>query len=88
MHDLLQFWNVVESIATFTVISVFEALGLLVGGESSRVDAIISIEVVILSRLEAHHTKLYESLCRTSAADPSSRLAQELPVTANIKKAM
>lgn len=36
MHNLLQFWNVIESIATFTmVISVFELLfGSLVGDES------------------------------------------------------
>jgi hypothetical protein len=35
MHNLLQFWNVIGSIATFIVaISVFESLRLLVGVES------------------------------------------------------
>ena len=38
MHNLLQFWNVIESIATFTVeLSVLELL--LVGGESFWVEA-------------------------------------------------
>ena len=36
MHNLLQFWNVTESIATFIlVITVFGPLKLLVGDESS-----------------------------------------------------
>jgi hypothetical protein len=64
MHNLLQFWNVTESMATFTlVIVVFGPLKLLVGCESFWVNALVSIKLLILSRLEAHHTKLYVSLC-------------------------
>ena len=40
MYNLLQFWNVAESIATFTlVLTVFRPLTLLVGDESFGVDA-------------------------------------------------
>ena len=40
MYNLLQFWNVAESIATFTlVLTMFRPLTLLVGDESFGVDA-------------------------------------------------
>ena len=63
MHNVLHFWNVIESIATFTP---------LVGNESFGRPH--SIKVVIPSKLEAHHIKLYVSLCWTSGADQTSRL--------------
>jgi hypothetical protein len=89
MYNVLQFWNVIGSIAIFTLaVSVFEPLRLLVGDESFWVDALININVVILSRVEAHHIKLHVSLCLTSGADQSSRLVRGFPVTDNIKRTM
>ena len=88
MHNLLQFWNVIETMATLTgELSVFEPL--LVGDESSWVDTPMRIEAsyrrrVCASTLEAHHTKPYVSLYRTSGEDPSSRLVQGSLVTANV----
>ena len=44
MYNLLQFWNVIESMATFTVaMSVLGLLGLLFGNESFEVDTSVSI---------------------------------------------
>jgi hypothetical protein len=86
MHNLLQFWNVVESIAIFTAISVLGALRLSAGADSFWEETLVSIEIVILSWLEAHHTKPYVPLCWTSEGDPSSRPVREFPVTANIKR--
>ena len=86
MHNLPQFWNAIESMATFTtVISVFGPLRLLVGDKSFWMDAVVRVKMVILSGLEAHQTKLYVSQCWTSGGDSSSRLVQGFPVTANIK---
>jgi hypothetical protein len=86
MHNLLQFWNAVESIAIFTAILALGALRLSAGADSFFVDTIVSIEVVILSRPQAHHTKPYVPLCWTSEGDPSSRPVREFPVTANIER--
>jgi hypothetical protein len=74
--------------ATFTLaISVFEPLDLLFRGESfGWTPRLVGIKVMILSRLQAHHTKLSVSLCGTSEGDPLSRLVRGLPVTANIKR--
>ena len=49
MHNLLQSWNVIGSIAAFTAaLSVFGLLRLFVGKESFWVDALGSIKVTIL----------------------------------------
>ena len=49
MRNSPQFWNVIGSIAIFTVvISVFGALGLLVGDNSFWGDALVSVEVIVL----------------------------------------
>lgn len=85
---ILPFLSVVEIMATFTLaISVFEPLGILFRGGSLS-GRLVSIKVVIPSRLEAHYTKLCVSLCGTSGGDPLSRLVREFPVTANIKRTM
>jgi hypothetical protein len=49
-------------------------------------DALVSIKIVILSGLEAHHTKSYVSLYWTSGKDPSSRLVRELLVAEKHQK--
>ena len=60
-HNLLQFWNVVESIATLTTdLSVFGML--LVGDKSFWVNAPVRREVVSVLMMESHHTKPYVSL--------------------------
>ena len=54
MRNVLQFWNVIESVATFTLdVSMPGPLWLSVTGrnESFLVNSLVSIEVVILSRL-------------------------------------
>jgi len=87
MHNLLQSWNVIETIATLTIDIL--VLGPLIPlGEESFRGFPVNTKVVGLSRLEAHHTKLYVSLCWTSGEDPSSRQVEVIPVPANIKRTM
>jgi hypothetical protein len=50
-------------------ISVFGELGLSVRDES-LVDALVSIKVVVLLGLDAHHTELHVSLCWNSGGTP------------------
>ena len=89
MHNLLQFLNVFESIATFTIaMSAVGPFGLLVGDESFWVGAFVNIEVVLPSKLKANHRNLYVSLCWTSGENLSSRLVQGFPVTADIIRVM
>ena len=55
-----------------TDVSVFEPPS--VGRKSLGVEAPVRIKVVTLSKLGAHRTKRYLSLCLTSGEYPSSRL--------------
>jgi hypothetical protein len=88
MHDLLQFCDVIDSIATLTPVtgpaaSVFGTL--LVRDKSLGVEAPVRTEVAIISRLRAHRTKLYLFLCWTFGGVSSSRLVREFRSTANMR---
>jgi hypothetical protein len=85
LRYLLQFCNVIDSIATLTIdVSVLGPLS--VEDKSLGVETSVRIKVMILSRLEAHPTKLYLFLCWTSGGDPSSRLVQGFLVTAKMRR--
>lgn len=65
-----KFGNVIETIATLT--TDVSAVGpLSAGNKSLGVEAPVSVKIVILLWLRAHHTKLYLSLCYASVGDPS-----------------
>ena len=84
MHNLLQFWNVFESIANLT--TDLSASGtLLIGDKSFWED--MRVEVVCASTLVAHHTKPYVSQYRIAGEDPSSRLVRGFLVTVDIRTA-
>src|SRR6266700_2269162 len=86
MHYLLWFCHVIDSIATLTTVTAVSVFGALsVRDKSLGVEALVRIKVVIISRLRAHRTKLYLSLCWTSGGDSSSRLLREFPSTANMR---
>jgi hypothetical protein len=88
MHNLLQFWDVIGSIATFTLpILVFGPLRLLSGDRSFWVSVTVNIKVDSI-KLDAHHPELDVSLYWTFVGDPSLILVRGSPTTANIKRTM
>ena len=86
MHYLLRFCDVVDSIATLTIVTAVSVFGTLsVKDKSLGVKALVRNKVVIISRLRAHHTKLCLSLCWTSGGDPTLPLARGFRSTANMR---
>ena len=82
LDNLLQLRNVIESIATFTIAK--SEFGLLVGDRSFWVDASRENRSRVCTMLETHRTKPYVSLYWTPEGDPSFRLVQGCPLTADI----
>ncbi len=85
IHDLLQFLDVTDSIATLTMdLSVFGSLSL--RDRSFCAGEPVKIQVVILSTSRAHHMKPYVSPYSTSGGDPSSRPVLGFLAAANIRR--
>lgn len=86
MHSLLQLCDVIDSMATLTPVRAVSAfVTLSVRGKSLGVEALIRIKVMIVSRLGAHHTKLYLSLFWTTGGDQPSCLVRGFRSTANMR---